>query len=163
MPPHSKHAARRVDGLEAAMVDIREQRIGGVDSRDSRQFAVKVAGPAALVVSKAYKLGERQAESGRSVDKDAHDVFRLLRAVETDDVVQGFRKLLSDERSNGGARRGIEYLKDLFSTPEALGSQMAGRAELELGAPEVVAASVSALVNDLVAGLAKFLSATESA
>ena len=40
---------------------------------DDRAYTANVAGPAALLVAKLHKLGERQATPGRLVDKDAHD------------------------------------------------------------------------------------------
>ena len=45
-------------------------------------------------------------------------------------------------------------LKRLFASgPAALGSMMAGRAEKDIGAPEVVSAAVAALAADLLAAL----------
>lgn len=61
IPPHSSQAARKVNGLEAAVVDNRELWIEALDPDDPRRILTKVAGPAALTVSKAFKLGERQA------------------------------------------------------------------------------------------------------
>ncbi len=50
---------------------------------DSREFEVAVAGPAALLVAKLHKIHDRIDTPPRSDNKDAHDVYRLLRAVET--------------------------------------------------------------------------------
>ena len=130
-------------------MDNRELWIEALDPDDPRRILAKVAGPAALTVSKAFKLGERQATPGRLDDKDAHDLYRLLRATETEAVVAGFIALLSDPRSAHVALQAIEYLDRLFGDPSSPGSRMAGQAEEGIGDPEVVAASVAALVADL--------------
>ena len=82
---HAKHVARKARGLEAALVDKKTQNINALDPADGRSFAVAVAGPAALMISKLHKLQERLAErEQRRVDaKDALDILRLLRAVST--------------------------------------------------------------------------------
>ena len=83
IPPHSSKAARRTPGLEAAVVDNEPMPIHSYDPTDPRQATVKVAGPAALLVAKLHKLGERASQPHRLVDKDAHDIYRLLVATET--------------------------------------------------------------------------------
>jgi Nucleotidyltransferase len=153
IPPHSSQAARKVSGLEAAVVDNREFWIEALDADDPRRILTKVAGPAALTVSKAFKLGERQAAPRRLENKDAHDVYRLLRAVETQELVEGFTALRSDSRSAHVAHQAIEYLSQLFDDPSSIGSRMAGEAEKGIGDPEIVAASVAALVADLREGI----------
>jgi hypothetical protein len=153
IPPHSHLAARKVAGLEAAVVDNRLLRIGALEPGDPRQMEAKVAGPAALCVAKAHKLGERQADPGRLVDKDAHDLYRLLRATETEEVVAGFVKLRADERSREVSESALHYMGELFEAADSLGSVMAGRTEGIAGDAELVAASVSALVGDLLAGV----------
>jgi hypothetical protein len=154
IPPHSDRAARKVKGLEAAVVDNRDHTIEALDRADTRRIPIKLAGPAALCVTKAHKLGERAASSpGRLLDKDAHDVYRLLRATETAEVVVGFGLLLGDPRSEQVAREALAYLEDLFAGADSLGSVMAGRAEQGVGDPDTVAASVAALVSDLLDAL----------
>lgn len=154
IPPHSSQAARKANGLEAAVVENRELWIEALDPDDPRRILAKVAGPAALTVTKAFKLGEREATPSRLDDKDAHDLYRLLRATETQAVVAGFMALLSDPRSDRAALQATEYLDRLFGDPSSLGSQMAGRAEEGVGDPELVAASVAALAADLRRGIA---------
>jgi hypothetical protein len=45
--------------------------------------AINVAGPAALLVAKLHKLGERKDAPHRLIDKHAYDVYRLLVATDT--------------------------------------------------------------------------------
>src|ERR1043165_9678851 len=80
---HAKHVARKARGLEAALVDRRPHKIIAHSPEDDRSFAVDVAGPSALLVSKLHKLRERLAEREQHrVDaKDALDALRLLRAI----------------------------------------------------------------------------------
>lgn len=73
----------------------------------------RVAGPAALLVAKLHKIDERKG-TARASDKDALDVFRLLRAVRTDDIADGMRVVLADERSRAAGERGRTLLRDLF-------------------------------------------------
>ncbi|HVR30483.1 MAG TPA: GSU2403 family nucleotidyltransferase fold protein [Thermoanaerobaculia bacterium] len=153
IPPHSNRATRRAAGLEAAMVDRSRMEIRSLTQGDDRAFATHVAGPAALLVSKLHKLSERENQSDRLADKDAHDIYRLLQ-VPTDELVATFSWLIDDPLAGGVTRDALEALERLFASgPEALGSMMAGRAEAGVGAPEVVSASVAVLAADLLAAL----------
>lgn len=80
---HGRRAARRVAGIEGALVDNASMSIGSLEASDSRRVELRVAGPAALLVSKLHKLGEGQERPDRLLDKDALDVYRLLVAVPT--------------------------------------------------------------------------------
>jgi hypothetical protein len=154
IPPHSPLAARKVAGLEAAVIDNRELWVEALGEDDRRRVKVRVASPAALAVSKAHKLGERQTEPGRLIDKDAHDLYRLLVAVETAEMVEGFLLLLADPRSAEVAEQALVFMTDLLAAPDSIGSLMAGRVEEGVGEPENVAASVSILARELIEGVA---------
>ena len=60
IPPHSKTATRRAVGLEAAVVDHAPMEVAALAPGDDRRCTVEVAGPAALLVAKLHKLGERR-------------------------------------------------------------------------------------------------------
>ncbi len=157
MPPHSKRAVRRAAGLEAAMVDYAWMDVAALEDGDSRVFRVKVAGPAALLIAKMHKLGERNtAAPSRLVDKDAHDVYRLLVGVETEVFVRAFARLLRDPLAGDATRAGLEYFAQIFAAgPDAIGCVMAGRAEELVGDPALVAQASAALAQDLVDALAE--------
>jgi hypothetical protein len=71
IPPHSMRAARTVPGLEAAAVHHRRHTISALDPADGRRVAANVASPAALVVAKVHKIGERHdRDPGRLLDKE---------------------------------------------------------------------------------------------
>jgi len=151
IPPHSNAAVRRAVGLEAAVVDNEPKLIQALDPDDGRRFEIKVATPAALMVAKLHKLGERHdTEPSRLDDKDAHDLYRLLVAIPTDDLLKSLEKLRRDELSAEVTATALEYLEVLFAAPESPGSQMAGRAEGLAGNPVVAAASAATLASDLI-------------
>jgi hypothetical protein len=154
IPPHSKRAARRAVGLEAAMVDFNRETIAALDPADRRALKANVAGPAALLVAKLHKIAERSGTPSRLVDKDAHDIHRLFQAIPTASVAVGIARLLADDLSAAVTLMALTYLRDLFGTPTSLGSTMAGRAEEGLGDPATVAAQISFLASDLLAVLA---------
>ena len=123
-----------------------------LDATDTRAFEIRVAGPAALLIAKAHKIADRVGSS-RLSDKDALDVFRLLRGTTTDDLVARFATLLGDTRSEASTRRGLELLRTQFEAPGAAGVEMAVRATATLMDPDEVEGSLRALVSDLIAGM----------
>lgn len=158
IPPHGKRAARRVPGLEAATVDYRMMTITALDPTDDRQEQIKVAGPAALLVAKTHKIGERveRARAGgrdRTIDKDSHDVYRLLAATTADEVTDGLKVLLDHEDTRVPTTWAIDALRWLATDPDGPLCMMAGRAEAATGGPErqeLVAESTWVLVRDIV-------------
>jgi hypothetical protein len=153
IPPHSRHATRRTPGLEAAVVDHGPMTITSLAAGDDRQATIKVAGPAALLVAKLHKLGERRDDPGRLVDKDAHDIYRLLVATGTATLAERLNALADDELAGPATGQALDHLRDLFATPAAIGAVMAGRAEELVGDPSVVSAAVAALAADLLAAV----------
>ncbi|MFK0002306.1 hypothetical protein [Paenarthrobacter sp. NPDC090522] len=151
IPPHDRRATRRARGLEAALVDHGFLDVPALAAEDSRVAKVKVASAAALLVAKLHKIAERIDTPHRLLDKDAHDAYRILRAIDTGDLADGFNRLLADSVSVEATREAIEYLQMVFAPgPEAIGSLMAGRAEEGFGDPELVSMSVSILAADLL-------------
>ena len=58
---HGRTAARKSAGVEGALVDHEPIEIASLETGDARRMIVNVAGPAALLVAKVHKLGERLA------------------------------------------------------------------------------------------------------
>jgi hypothetical protein len=137
VPPHDPKAMRRARGLEAALVDNSPMLIGALDpASDPRGFTVAIAGPAALLVAKLHKIHDRIDTPDRLNDKDAHDVYRLLRAIEADDLTAALSRLLRDPLSSDVTREALDYLDLDFATgANAKGSLMAGAAEWLVGDP----------------------------
>lgn len=76
LDPHGRRTARRVVGLEAALVDNARMWMSTLDPADKRVFEVRVAGTAALVVAKCHKVGERLNEGRHVESKDAIEYLR---------------------------------------------------------------------------------------
>lgn len=150
IPPHAKTAARKAGGLEATLVDHVVTTIGALDPADPRRFELAVAGPAALLVAKVHKMIDRVESTDRTQDKDALDVYRLLRALPTEDLVQRFRGLVENDMSQEATARAIVEFSRLFGTASAVGVEMAVRAAAPLERGETLAASLVTLANDLI-------------
>lgn len=154
VPPHDRRSMRRTKGLEAALVDNSMMTVHGLEQDDAREIEVCVAGPAALLVAKLHKLGDRRDDVRRQEDKDAHDIYRLLRSTSADELEFGIRSLLDADLSATTARAAMTYLDELFAAGDyALGSRMAGRAESIVGNPAQVSLACSFLAADLLSAI----------
>lgn len=131
IPPHEKKAARRVRGIEATLVDKSPLAIPSLDpAHDARSYVIDVAGPAALLIAKAFKIHERveSGKPGRLSDKDAGDVVRLMMTNSAVQVRESIEALLADPMAGESVSEGMEYLRQLFGTDQLVGTQMAVRA-----------------------------------
>jgi hypothetical protein len=95
--PHSKTVARIGPGLAPALTDNQLQVIEALDPSDSRTHEIRVAGPAALLIAKTIKIGDRLDDASRGdlkriIDKDALDVLRLLQACPTAELSAGLTR-----------------------------------------------------------------------
>lgn len=155
LPPHERHSMRRAAGLEATVVDNSDMLIESLSPTDPRQITAKVAGPAALLVAKLHKVGERRDQPDRLVDKDAHDLYRILIAIDTEPLAATLRVLRADELACDATEIALVHLAELFAAgPHALGSVMAARTEEGVGDPDIVAQQCNALAQDLLAAVA---------
>jgi hypothetical protein len=154
-PPHGDKVARKVKGLEAALVDHSQETVGALEQADTRQHEIAVAGPAGLLVAKLHKLGDRvvSGRTDRLDDKDALDVLRLLRGTEPEPLAAVFAKLMQDRLAGAATKRGYEHLRALFGSETASGTTMAVRATAGLEDPATIAATCVALTSDLLAAL----------
>lgn len=150
---HGHTAARKSVGVEGALVDHDPVEIAALETGDSRRVIVKVAGPAALLVAKAHKLGERLATPKRLIDKDAGDVFRLFEATPLREMIRLMQMLLADERSANTTATAVEYVLQLFATPRSPGVQLAVRALGIAADPETVTTTVTGYAQDLLSEL----------
>lgn len=149
---HGNRAARKVRGLEAAVFDNDMITITALDPADSRSIHVKVAGPAALLIAKAYKIAERLAsgKANRYDDKDAADVLRLMQSTNPADVAHTMLRLVgADEAIAESTRNGLDYLRDLFGKRNGEGVAMAHRALREAVPEERITVIATAYVEKL--------------
>lgn len=149
---HGDRAGRRVRGIEGALVDHTSAVLKALVPEDRREFAIRTAGPASLLVAKLHKLVERSAEreARRLKDKDALDVLRLLRGVPLASIASTLRVLQEHAIAADVTREAIQYLRDWFSTRSAPGTVMAVRATERLEDPATIAASCAALTEELL-------------
>ena len=148
---HGSRAARQVRGLEGALVSDRKLGITGLDPSDCRAYEIRTAGPAALLVAKVHKIMDRSNEPGaaRLNDKDAFDVFRLLRAIDTEELAIETFVLLDHDLSRGVTAEALSSFVELFGTVTAAGVQMLVRSVRGLEDPDFIAASAVTLGLDL--------------
>ena len=149
---HGNRAAMKVHGLEGALVSHMARMVSSLAPGERRTSIVKVAGPAALLVAKVHKIAERiDAPSRRmSLDKDAFDIFRLLRAVDAPVMVCEFRRLRSHEVSSLVTLEALSVFNDLFGAASGVGTELVVRHVAGLEDPELIAASSVALSQDLL-------------
>jgi hypothetical protein len=153
-PPHDKRSMRRAVGLEAAVIDNVEMQVASLSPNDQRVLMATVAGPAALLVAKLHKIAERRETPNRLLDKDAHDIYRLLVTISTEQLADVLERLLSDDLAGDATTQAMAYLQELFAEGSgALGAQMVARAEEGVGDPEVAAQSSAVLAADLLTAI----------
>lgn len=139
--PHADYVARKTEGLEPALLDNDVLEIKSFIPVSSRSCRVAVAGPAALLVAKLIKVGERIDQSRNISDKDSYDIFRIFEAVETATMVSKFVEFLENELTKGVVEKALEVLSSHFaSSQDAYGPASAGRVEAGVGNPDEISA-----------------------
>jgi len=132
-PPHERIAARRIDGLDAALVDHTPMDLRALEAGDPRVHSIAVAGPAALLVSKAHKIEDRLAAdaAGRpdrlKRGKDAADVFRLMRTQDPEDLGRRLAELSEHPTVGTSVSTALTYLDRRFRAPRAAGTALAAQ------------------------------------
>jgi hypothetical protein len=76
--------------------------------------------------------------------------YRLLVAVETEPLALAMKTLIGTPLAAEVSSEALRHLDELFATPDSVGSELASRAEAEIGQPETVAVASSALANELL-------------
>ena len=147
---HETGSVLKVPGLEACLVDADVMRVASLEPADDRAFDIRVAGPAALLIAKVHKIGDRALQPDRTEDKDALDVWRLLRGTPPEEFRGRMEVLRSDVRSAACTQRGLALLQRLFGQRDGTGVVMAIRATERLVAPEEVSASLTAIAASAV-------------
>jgi hypothetical protein len=116
-----KSAVGRAAGLELAMLDRELMVLDSLNPDDRRQREMYVAGPAAILCAKAYKLAERVADArrpngrNRIKAKDAGDVWRLMATTDPKKVRATFAAGEDDPQLGPAIAAGRDHLVSLFS------------------------------------------------
>lgn len=142
--------AHKVRGLDAALVDRARHLVAALDPADPRQYEVSVAGPTALLIAKLYKIWERRGVLSREDAKDALDLLRLLRAASTEELVNGFRRVLEGSDAREEAEQALQYLDELFHDETADGPRLVRQAVGGLANREEAALASVVLAQDLL-------------
>ncbi|TDC70175.1 hypothetical protein E1200_06180 [Actinomadura sp. GC306] len=154
IPPHGKMTARSVTGLEACAVDRSPMVIPSLDPADERRVTANVAGPAALLIAKAYKIAERHAKAhthpDRLTNKDAGDVYRIMATAPIREVAETFTSLFGDPRMGTIATEGFGLLRRLFGGADTPGTDLAVEAHTGDVAEETIRLVAPAYIDRLV-------------
>jgi hypothetical protein len=127
---HGKLAARKIPGLEAAVLDNSELEIASLGKSDDRDVKAKVAGPTALLIAKSHKIQERlenMSRPDRVLDKDAGDAYRLMQTSDPRDCALTAARLMEDQQIGKSVRSGVEFFTDQFRASGSSGTAMAIR------------------------------------
>ena len=155
---HGNKAARKVHGLEGALVSHTRRRIASLVADADRSCILKVAGPAALLVSKVHKIGERlkaPEHHQRQLPKDAFDIYRLLRAIDTADLAEEFQRLRSHGTSSRVTSDALSLFRSLFGSRSGRGTTLLVKSVRGLEEPDSISAPSVALSQDLMEAIAQ--------
>jgi hypothetical protein len=134
---HGRRAARRASGLEVALVDHSPIQITALDPHDTRSVEALVAGEAAMLVAKAYKIHDREQRGrpDRIDDKDAAGVVRLMQTTDPATVGATLSALTGHPVAGPPASNALDFLDELFGRVGRPGIDIATRA-LQLAMPQ---------------------------
>jgi hypothetical protein len=155
LDPHGKLTARRAVGIEGCLIDNDQMTIAALDPTDSRTVHLAVAGPAALMIAKMHKMADRRDEDrGRLNDKDALDVFRLLREVPVEDFAKRLVLLAKSELAGKVTRSCLAEFEKFFCDPTGMGVEMVLRATQMLEPEDETRVACSLLSRQLLPSVA---------
>lgn len=150
LPLHGNKVARRTVGIEPTLLDNEFREVGALDPTDPRRIQLRVAGPAALLVSKVVKIQERLDQPGRLKPKDGLDVLRLLRTADLGWLSARLRVLAADDMAGEITRKAIDALRSHGMRRDGVVATLAARAVTGLEDPVTVNESTVILIEDLV-------------
>lgn len=130
IPPHGKMSAKKVPGIEVAVVDRAPMLVRSLALDDPRSVEVHVAGPVALLAAKAFKIRDCLSDAAgkrpdRLVNKDASDVLRIMMSIRAKEVASSFAALIRDPRVGEVATEGLALLRAQFGGADTPGVRMA--------------------------------------
>ncbi len=151
LPGHGRPTARKVCGSEGAVVDNEMRTVRALEfHHDLRSIRIRVAGPGALLISKAFERAEHVEERGqdRLADKDAFDAYRRG-STDRRSWPEASGRCSTTNAHARPARSASSTSGKLFASTEATGSRMAGRSVENVGEPETVRLATAALAEEL--------------
>lgn len=158
LPDHGKNATRWTPGLEATIFDNTELTIVSLEPHvDSRQMAIRVAGPAALLIAKSRKIADRLDDGARGrthrvKPKDCADVVRLMRAPATPaEVGARLAELAQESACAATVVSGVQHLTEQFGRPGSIGVSLAIEALAGALPEDQIRALAPAYIDELLA------------
>ncbi len=156
---HGNKAARKVHGLEGTLVSHTRRKISSLVSDEDRSCILKVAGPAALLVAKVHKIGERLEDPAghrqEQLPKDAFDIYRLLSAIDTAELAEEFGLLRSHRISSSVTSEALSKFRSLFGSRSGIGTTLLVNSVRGLEDPDFIIESSVALSQDLLEAIAQ--------
>lgn len=156
--PHGKLAARKIPGLEAAVLDNNILEITSLGDDDDRIVKAKVAGPTALLIAKCHKIQERiehALRTDRVLDKDAGDVYRIMQTSNPRECALTATQLMEDQQIGNSVQAGVEFFIGQFRTSGTPGTAMATRYFRGTVPEERVRAICTGFVSEFVGAMEK--------
>jgi len=109
-------------------VDNDHHEITAFDPHDHRTITLRIAGPAALLVAKIIKIGERRTDPRRLMPKDGLDVLRLLQVIDMPAVATQLRVLAADPMAGPVTRLALDILRNDGCQADGLIATLAAKA-----------------------------------
>ena len=104
------------------------------------------------MVAKVHKIAERSnaVSRDRLNDKDTFDVYRILRAVDAEQLAAEFRNMLAHEIAHPVVAEAINLFGEHFGDAAAVGTEMVARYVTNIEYTDFFAASSVVLSRDLL-------------
>ena len=135
------------------------RKISSLVSDEDRSCILKVAGPAALLVAKVHKIGERLEDPAghrqEQLPKDAFDIYRLLSAIDTAELAEEFGLLRSHRISSSVTSEALSKFRSLFGSRSGIGTTLLVNSVRGLEDPDFIIESSVALSQDLLEAIAQ--------
>lgn len=126
---HGSHAVSATRGTELSVLDRQWRTLRAFDGGPA--VDAYVAGPSALLCAKAYKIHDRmdptqlRRNAERLRPKDFADLYRLLLAVNPEDVSAVFDRGITDPQIGDAIRLGRIYLVEIMTDAATVASMVA--------------------------------------
>lgn len=151
---HSNKSIRITEGLEGCVVSYQVMDVASLSPDDTRSFQVKVANAASIIIAKCFKIAEHLEQDRKIEAKDSFDVYRLLSHLPTQQLVNEFDELISNEKSREVVLKGLDFFESLFVTNlDAQGIQAVGATMKGIGNSGIHMAAALKLSKQLYAAL----------
>ena len=126
---HGKHSVSATEGVELAVLDREWLTLRSFDGGPGVE--TYIAGAAALLCAKAYKLHDRldPSELRRNTErlrpKDFADLYRLILVISPEKAAAVFQQRVEDDRISKAVQTGAGYLIEVLNSSETVAKNVA--------------------------------------